>query len=151
MSITIQSTYATSYAEGFPGMLADGTTSNRVSGTVEDAGGIAFGKACFGGTAERGITATGGTKFKGISIADAGVVPAIGGTADVYPQYANISLLDQGDIWVLAGANTTKDAAVYVTSGGAFTPTSSSNTAIPATFMSAVSSGAPVKIRVVQQ
>lgn len=151
MAITIQNTYATDYTPGFPGMLADGVTGNRVSGTVEDAAGIGFGKAVFSGTNERGLTATPGTKFKGISIADAGVVPGIGGAADLYPQYANLSALDQGDIWVIAGANTTKDAAVYVTSGGVFTPSSSGNTAIPATFMSAVSSGAPVKLRVVQQ
>ncbi|MES2289275.1 MAG: hypothetical protein V4530_06005 [Pseudomonadota bacterium] len=151
MTITIQSTYATDYTRGFPGMLADGNTQSRPSGTVEDAGGIAFGKAAFSGTNERGFTATPGTKFKGITIADAGVVPPIGGAADVYPQYANVSLLDQGDIWVTAGANVVKDAAVYVTSGGAFTSVSGGNTAIPATFMEAVSSGAPVKIRVVQQ
>jgi hypothetical protein len=105
----------------------------------------------FGGTAEKGLTATPGTKFKGITIADAGVVPvSASGTVDLYPQYANASVLDEGDIWVIAGANTTKDAAVYVTSAGAFTPTSTSNTLIPASFMSAVSSGAPVKIRVVK-
>lgn len=151
MAITIQSAYATSYAEGMPGMIADSNTQARPTGTVEDAAGIGFGKACFSGTNERGITATPGTKFKGISIADAGIVPNPGGAVDTYPQYANISMLDMGDIWVLAGANTTKDAPVYVTSGGVFTPTTTSNTAIPATFMSAVSSGAPVKIRVVQQ
>ncbi|RVT93703.1 structural cement protein Gp24 [Sphingomonas crocodyli] len=151
MAITIQNSYATDYTPGFPGMLADGNTTARPSGTVEDAAGIAFGKACFSGTNPRGITGTPGTKFKGIAIADAGVVPPIGGVADVYPQYANISLCDMGDIWVLAGANVAKDAAVYVTSAGAFTSSSSGNTAIPATFMEAVSSGAPVKLRVVQQ
>lgn len=151
MAITIQSTYLTDYVQGFPGMLADGNTTARPTGTVEDAAGIGFGKACFQGTAARGVTATPGTKFAGIAIADAGVVPPPGGSADIYPQYANISMLDQGDIWVLAGANTTIDAPVYVTAAGVFTPTSAGNTAIPATFMEAVSSGAPVKIRVVQQ
>ncbi len=151
MAITIQSTYLTDYVPGFPGMLADGNTTARPSGTVEDAAGIGFGKACFSGVAAKGITATPGTKFKGIAIADAGVVPGIGGTADVYPQYANISLCDMGDIWITAGATVAKDAAAYVTSGGVFTSSSAGNTAIPATFMEAVSSGSPVKLRVVQQ
>lgn len=151
MAITIQNTYATDYTPGFPGMIADGNTQARPSGTVEDAAGIGFGKACFSGTNPRGITGTPGTKFKGIAIADAGVVPVLGGTADVYSQYSNISMLDQGDIWVTAGANVAKDAAAYVTSAGVFTSSSSGNTAIPATFMEAASSGAPVKLRVVQQ
>ena len=52
---------------------------------------------------------------------------------------------------VAAGSNTTKDAPVFVTAGGVFTATGTGNTAIPATFMDAVTSGAPVRIRVVQQ
>lgn len=151
MAITIQNTVATGYTTGFPGMLADGTTQNRVTRIVEDSAGIAFGKACFKGSGDRGITATPGTKFQGITIANAGVVPPIGGTADTYGQYASASLLDMGDIWVTAGSNTTDDAAVYVTSAGVFTTTSTSNTAIPAVFMDTVSSGSPVRIRVVQQ
>jgi hypothetical protein len=151
MTITIQSTYLTSYVAGFPGMLADGNTTARPTGTIEDSAGVAFGKAVFQGTNDRGLTATPGTKFKGITIADAGVVPPIGGTADIYPQYASASLCDMGDIFVLAGSNTTPGAAAYVTSGGVFTATSSGNTAIPATFMETVVSGQPVKLRVVQQ
>jgi len=151
MSITIQSTYLTDYVAGFPGMLADGNVTNRPSGTVEDSAGIAFGKACFQGTADRGITATPGTKFKGVTIANAGVVPPIGGAVDTYLQYASASLCDMGDIWVTAGANVAAAAAVYVTSAGVFTSSSSGNTAIPATFIDTVLSGAPVRIRIVQQ
>lgn len=151
MAITIQSTTLTDYVAGFPGMLADGNVTNRPSGTVEDSAGIAFGKAAFQGTADRGLTATPGTKFKGITIANAGVVAPLGASADTYLQYASASLCDMGDIWVAAGSNTTPGAAVYVTSGGVFTATSSSNTAIPATFMDTVTSGSPVRLRVVQQ
>jgi hypothetical protein len=77
MAITVQSTYLTDYVPGFPGMLADGNVTNRPSGTVEDSAGIAFGKAAFQGTADRGLTATPGTKFKGITIANAGVVAPV--------------------------------------------------------------------------
>lgn len=151
MAITVQDTYLTDYAPGFPGMLADGNTQSRPTGIVQDAGGIAFGKAAFAGTAGRQITGTPGTKFKGIVIADVGVVAGLTGTADVHGQYGTCSLCDMGDIWVVAGSTTTKDAAAYVTSAGAFTATSTGNTAIPATFMDAVGSGAPVRLRVVQQ
>lgn len=151
MSITIQSTYLTDYVAGMPGMLADGNLTNRPSGTVEDSAGIAFGKACFQGTADRGLTATPGTKFKGVTIANAGVINPVGSPVDTYVQYASASLCDMGDIWVTAGSNTTPGAAVYVTSGGVFTATSTSNTAIPATFMDTVTSGAVARIRIVQQ
>lgn len=151
MSITIQSTYLTDYVAGFAGMLADGNVTNRPSGTVEDSAGIAFGKACFQGTADRGLTATPGTKFKGVAIANAGVVAPVGSAVDTYLQYSSASLCDMGDIWVTAGSNTTPGAAVYVTAGGAFTATVGSNTAIPATFIDTVLSGAPVRIRIVQQ
>jgi hypothetical protein len=151
MAITIQSTYLTDYVTGFPGMLADGNVTNRPSGTVEDSAGIAFGKAAFQGTNDRGLTATPGTKFKGVTIANAGVIAPVGGAADTYLQYASASLCDMGDIWVLAGSNTTPGAAVYVTSAGAFTTVSSGNTAIPATFMDTVTSGSPVRLRIVQQ
>ncbi|MGE7204908.1 structural cement protein Gp24 [Sphingomonas sp. NPDC019816] len=151
MPITVQDTYLTGYAQGFPGMLADGNTQSRPTGIAADAAGIAFGKAVFSTGVGKQVTATPGTKFKGIVIADSGIVPGLTGTADVHPQYSTMSLLDMGDIWVLAGSNTTKDAAAYVTSAGAFTTTASGNTAIPATFMDAVSSGAPVRLRVVQQ
>jgi len=152
MAITVQDTYLTDYAAGFPGMLADGTTQNRVTGIVADAAGIAFGKAAFSsGTTGKQITATPGTKFKGITIAHSALATGLTGTADVYGQYASANLLDNGNIFVTAGATVAKDAAVYVTSAGVFTSVSSGNTAIPATFMDAAASGAPVKIRVIQQ
>jgi hypothetical protein len=153
MAITVQSTYLTDYAQGFPGMLADGNITNRPTGIVQDAAGMAFGAAAFqsGTTDHQAITATPGTKFKGVVIANVGIVAGPSGVADTHGQYASASLCDMGDIWVTAGSTTTAGAAVYVTSGGAYTATSTSNTAIPASFMDAVASGAPVKIRIVQQ
>ena len=151
MAITVQDTYLTDYAQGFPGMLADGNTQSRPTGIIADAGGVAFGKAVFSTGVGRQVTATPGTKFKGIVIADVGVVPGLTGTADTHGQFGTASLLDMGDIWVTAGSTTTKDAPAFVTAAGAFTATSTGNTAIPATFMDAVASGAPVRLRVVQQ
>ena len=153
MAITIQSTYLTDYAAGFPGMLADGNVTNRPSGIVQDAAGIAFGIATFqsGSTDGKAITATPGTKFKGVTIATAGAVASLTGVVDTYAQYATASLCDMGDIWVTASGTTTPGAAVYVTSAGAFTATSAGNTAIPATFIDAAANGAPVRIRIVQQ
>lgn len=147
----VQDTYLATPAVGYPGMVANGETSNRLSRNVEDASGIGFGKATFRGSDDAGVTATpaAGT-FMGITIADHGLSLVPGGTADVTPQGRTVGLLNEGEIWVLAGSNTTDGAAVYVTSAGAFTATSSGNTAIPATFDDTVSSGAPVRLRVVR-
>lgn len=152
MAITVQDTYLTDYARAFPGMLLDGNTQSRPTGIIQDAGGIAFGKAAFSSAVStRSITGTPGTKFKGIVVADIGVVPGLGGTADTHGQYGTCTLCDMGDIAVVASGAVTKDAAVYVTSAGAFTATNTGNTAIPATFMDAATDGSPVGIRVVQQ
>lgn len=151
MAITVQDTYLTDYATGFPGMLADGNTQARPTGISADASATPFGSAVFSTGTGRQVTKTPGTKFKGIVIADVGIVAAPGGVADAHAQYGTMSLCDMGDIYVTAGSTTTKDAAVYVTSAGVFTATATANTAIPATFMDAVASGAPVRIRVVQQ
>jgi hypothetical protein len=78
MPFIVQSTYKTGYDAGYPGMVANGETSNRISRTVEDSAGIAFGKAAFRGADDRGCTATPAAgKFMGITIADAGVVPTL--------------------------------------------------------------------------
>lgn len=149
MSITVQTTYTTGFARGFPGMIANGEKSNRISRTVEDSAGIAFGKACFRGAADHGCTATpaAGT-FMGIAAADIGVVVLPGGTADVYQQYQTAGLLNEGVVFVTVGANVTQGDAAYVTSAGVFTGSSSGNTAIPAVFDETVSSGGVCRLRV---
>ncbi len=146
----VQNTYADTIPVGFPGMVANGETSNRLSRTVEDSAGIAFGKAAFRGAGDNGVTATpAAAAFMGITIADHGIQPPTAAVAaDIYPQYASAALLNEGEIWVVAGSSTTDGAAVYVTSAGAFTTTSSGNVAIPAVFDDTVASGSLVRLRV---
>lgn len=154
MTFIVQNTYLTDYARGFPGMLADGSTQNRISRTVEDSAGIGFGKACFQGATDHGVTATPGTKFMGVTIADVGVIPfASGGpiASDTFPQGATASLLDMGNIFVTAAVSVTPEQPVYVTSAGLFTNVASGNTAIPAYFRETASAGAPVRMHIVQQ
>lgn len=43
----VQDTYLTQPVFGYPGMVANGETSNRISRTVDTAAGIAFGKAAY--------------------------------------------------------------------------------------------------------
>lgn len=149
MAITVQSTYATSFAAGFAGMLANGETQNRISRTVEDAAGIAFGKAAFRGSGDHGVTATPATAtFMGIVIADAGQVPGVGETADTIAQYQTVALLNEGVIYVSASVAVADGDQAYVTSGGAITNVLTSNTAIPAKFDATTSAAGIVPLRV---
>ena len=118
---TVQSTFPTDFTEGYPGMVANGETSNRISRTIEDAAGIGFGKAAFRGAGDHGITATPSAAFMGITIADHGV-PKFSGSqaADTFPQYHNVPLMQEGVIWVLAGENVADGDLLGVTAAGAF-------------------------------
>lgn len=149
MAITVQSTYSTTIPTGFAGMVYDGEPSNRISRTVEDSAGIAFGTACFNGSGDHGCTATpAANKFQGILIADAGQVPGIGDTADTIAQYRTGALLNEGVIWVSASVAVNKGDAAYVTSGKAITNVSTSNTAIPAKFDATIGAAGLVPLRV---
>lgn len=133
----LQSTYATGFAEGFAGMVANGETSNRISRTVEDAAGIAFGKPAYRGTGDHGVTATPGVgTFLGITIANYAAPPAptTGVQADTYPQYSTAGIMTQGVIWVTAGEAVTDGAQAYATSGGAIVDTVGANTILTGWF-----------------
>lgn len=98
----VQNTYTDFPAFGYPGMVANGETSNRISRTVEDAAGIGPGIAVYRGAGDHGCTAAVGTAatFLGFTIADHGLGLVAGGTADSAPQYATIAILTGGVMWV---------------------------------------------------
>lgn len=147
----VQDTYLDAPLTGYAGQVANGETSNRLSRTVEDTGGIGFGVAAFRGSGDNGITATpAANTFMGVTIADHGVANVAGQTADEYQQYDTAALLDEGCIFVVAGEAVTDGAAAYVTPAGAWVDTSTDNVAVPAKFDQTVASGAIVRLRVVR-
>ena len=91
----VQDTYNELPAFGYPGQVANGETSNRISRTVETAAGIGFGVPVYRGTGDHGVTSTVGTAatFLGFTIADHGIQVLPGGTADVVAQYDGIAIL----------------------------------------------------------
>lgn len=126
----LQTTYSESLAAGFPGMVANGETSNRITRTIEDAAGIAFGAAAFRGSGDHGCTDTVGTAatFLGPVISTSALGLTAGQTADTYPQYENVPIMTQGAIWVLTGDAVTDGAPVYVDAAtGEWTDTSTDN------------------------
>ena len=54
---TLQSTFSDTVAKGYAGMVANGETSNRITRTIETAGGIGFGKAVYRGAGDHGCLA----------------------------------------------------------------------------------------------
>ena len=114
----VQDTYNDDFAKGFPGMVANGETSNRISRTCEQAAGIAFGAAVFRGAASTGcVGAAGGAAGKdlGFAIADHGIQPLPGGVAaDIYPQYESVPIITQGAILVTVTGAVAEGAAVTV-------------------------------------
>lgn len=150
----VQPGYATQYAVGYPGMIANGETSNRISRNIEDAAGIPFGRAAFRGAADRGVTAApSAAGFLGVTIADPSVQPlagvvAGGAAADIYPQHATAGLLNEGMIWVRVGEAVNDGDPAYVTPAGAFVKATAGNTAIPAVFDDTAASGGMSRLRV---
>lgn len=114
----LQTTYSDSIAKGYAGMIANGEDSNRITRTVEDAAGIAFGKPVYRGSGDHGCTGTVGTlaTFLGWTIATS----ALGGQgdADEYQQYDNAAILTSGAIYVTVTGNVADGAALTVGTGG---------------------------------
>jgi len=132
----VQTTYDAVRPVGYAGMIANGETSNRISRTVEDATAIGFGKPVFRGTGDHGVTATPSAALMGITIANyaAPAVAATGVQADSYPQYSTAGILTQGVIWVQSSVAVADGDQAYVTSAGAITNVSTSNTILTGWF-----------------
>lgn len=132
----IQTSYDAVRPVGYAGMIANGETSNRISRTVEDATAIGFGKAVFRGTGDHGVTATPSAALMGITIANY-AAPAVSDTGvqlDSYPRYSTAGILTQGVIWVQSSVAVADGDQAYVTSAGAITNVSTSNTILTGWF-----------------
>lgn len=117
----LQTTYTDTLAAGYPGMIASGETSNRISHSVEDAAGIAFGVPVYRGTGDNQCTATVGTlaSFLGFTVATSALGLIAGADADEYQQYDNAAILTGGAIYVTVVGAVTDGAALSVGKGAA--------------------------------
>jgi len=116
----LQTSYTETVAKGYPGMVANGETSNRITRTCETAAGVAFGQPVYRGTGDHGCTATVGTlaTFLGWTIANAGQAVIAGQDADEYQQYDNVAIMTLGAIFVNVKGAVTDGAAITVGTGG---------------------------------
>lgn len=115
----LQTTYTDTVAKGYPGMVANGETSNRITRTVETAAGITFGVPVYRGTGDHGCTNTVGTlaTFYGWTIANSGQGPIAGQDADEYVQYDNAAIMTGGAIFITVTGAVTDGAAITVGAG----------------------------------
>lgn len=129
----VQTTYPTAMQPGLEGQIATQLDDDNVETRIcETAAGIAFGRAVSEGANARGCVLGGATKFIGISVRSITEVPIYPNvTIDTYPQKWNMSVMIEGDIWVIAAAACTHGApATYSSSTGQIQP-ASAGVAIP--------------------
>lgn len=115
----LQSSYTENVAKGFPGMIANGETSNRISRTCESAGGIAFGAPVYRGSGDHGCTGTVGTlaTFYGFAVATTALGALPGADADEYQQYDNVTIITSGAVYVTVTGSVTDGAAITIGTG----------------------------------
>lgn len=115
----VQTSYSSSIAKGFPGMVANGETGNRISRTCETAAGIGFGRPVYRGSGDHGATSTVGTlaTFLGFTIMDVALPPRAGADADEYQQYDTMAIMTSGALYVTVVGAVTDGAAITIGTG----------------------------------
>jgi hypothetical protein len=115
----LQSTYSEDPAAGYPGMIADGETSNRITRTCEDAAGILFGAPVYRGSGDDGAVGAIGTlaTFLGFAVATSALGVLAGQDADEYQQYDNMTIITSGAVFVTVVGAVTDGAALTVGKG----------------------------------
>lgn len=118
----VQNTFNDAPVAGFPGMVRNGEQGNRLSRTVEDVAGLAFGMPAYRGAGDHGVTGTPSANFMGWAVVDHGVQPLPSGVAaDIYPQNSTAGLQTDGSVYVTAAVAVADGDPVYVTPGKAIT------------------------------
>ena len=115
----LQTSYTETVPAGYPGMVANGETSNRITRTCEDAAGILFGKPVYRGVGDHGAIGAIGTlaTFLGFTIATSALGLVAGADADEYQQFDNMAILTSGAMFVTCVGAVTDGAAVTIGAG----------------------------------
>lgn len=125
----VQNTFVEDIPVGYPGMEADGETSNIITRSLESAS-VGFGKAVYRGVADRGasVTPAAGTLY-GFTIANRSLPVTVDRAADTYITKDNLRIKNRGKIWVTSSVAVADGDPVYVTPAGLITNVSTSNVA----------------------
>jgi hypothetical protein len=123
----VQTAYTATMRPGLEGQVATewGGANKTETRLVEGTAGIGFGRAVGIGTGVKGavLSAAAIANFIGVSVRDVTLVIKEGETVDKYQNGSNMSVLNEGDIWlrntaaVVAGTTVT-----YLAADGTFAP-----------------------------
>lgn len=115
----LQTTYSNTIASAYPGMVANGETSNRITRSCELSTGILFGAPVYRGSLDHGCTGTVGTlaTFLGFAVAKAGLGLLAGADADEYQQYDSVEILPSGAIYVRVVGAVADGASITIGTG----------------------------------
>ncbi len=109
---TYQTTYTNAPPKGLHGQIASEEKCNKISRTVEPAGGIKFGTPVQRGAGDHGVVAMSTGDFLGIAVLNP-AVPADATNPDAYPQYFTGAFMTMGPMYVKAGGNVSDGGDVY--------------------------------------
>ncbi len=140
----VQTSYAATMSAAYLGMIANGEWATNIISRVVDtatAQPINFGDPVLQGASDQTvISANGGTgAFRGIAVRDTTLPPT---DNDQFPATATLGVMTLGVVWVNATAAVAAGTPAYVTSAGALTGASSSNTAVPNAIWDSSTTGA---------
>ena len=129
----VQTSYPTTLAPAYPGMVANGEWVTNVVSRIVDPASVTpvnFGDPVLQGAAEQLVVSGNGGSgaFRGVAVRDPTLPP---GNADQYLPTNSIAVLTKGVIWVQAAVAVGPGQPAYVTAAGAYTNVSTGNTAVP--------------------
>jgi hypothetical protein len=142
--MTTQTTYSERMPRWVAGFDPDMSHGNRITRSVEGAGGIGFGLAVGRGTDREGGAVVGGTLdlFLGVSVLDPTQEVREGLTVDKYPQYAGITIKEEGPIVVqVSGTPGPDDPVHYNASTGVFAASGGSGPILGARWATVAANG----------
>lgn len=147
-----QTSYTATQAAGVEGMMATmwgGHQSDTETRLCETAAGIGFGRAVSQGAGAKGAV-VGGTVagFLGITVRAPAEVIQAGQTVDIYQRYQNMSVMNKGDIWVVAVNGCTAGAtASFDGTTGQFNPAAGGLTIPGSRWLTTATAGGLAKLR----
>jgi hypothetical protein len=144
----VQTTYAATQQPAVEGMIASMLDDDDIiTRTAETAAGIGFGRVVSEGANAFGCVLGGATKMLGITVKDITIIPAAGVSVDLYPRYANVGIVVEGEIWVRPVAAVTHGSpATYDSTTGQLNPVAA-GVAIPnSRYVTSASAGQLVRL-----
>lgn len=137
---SVQTSYPGTQAAAYAGMQGSMSPTDIISRTIETVGGINPAAPAYQGSTNHACATT-GSVFLGAVLVDKFARPTAAGS-DLIQKGETVSIMQKGSVWVPVSGPVTAGAPAYLISAGAFTATSTSNTAIKGVFETAAADGA---------